>query len=389
MRERGILIGMADFENEQHHPSPSRRAGLLARARSFYARIERPFSSISLIGGFVFDAVTLTRVDEFWENFWVIAHLAIVTICALVINLIENTPGDEEDPAKLHFWLVNIMQFFFGGIFSTYLVFYFRGGSILQSWPFLAILAAAFIANERFKRHYARLVFQIALLFLSYYAFAIYLLPIIFHRMGTDVFLWSGVAAIVAIGLLITALRAFSHERFVGKAKWYSRAAVAGILITMNALYFANLIPPLPLSLKDAGIYQSFKVNGPGNYTAQAESQPWWSYFEWSPTIHVAPGTPLTAYTAVFAPTALNTQIVHEWQYYNPTTKGWVLQERIPLPVSGGGSHGWRTFSRIPSVVPGDWRVNVRTTNGALIGQLRFTVATASSTPSLTTTIID
>src|SRR5690242_11836520 len=104
---------------------PSRQE-LIDRARTFYARIERPFSSISLIGGFVFDAITLTRVDEFWENFWVVGHLLIVTACALMINLIENTDHDEDNPAKLHFWLVNVMQFFFGGIFSTFLVFYFR-----------------------------------------------------------------------------------------------------------------------------------------------------------------------------------------------------------------------------------------------------------------------
>ena len=110
---------------------PTPKKTLLSRARNFYARIEGPFSSLSLIAGFVFDAVTLTRVDEFWENFWVIGHLLIVTVCALLIHLIENEPGAEERPEKLHFWLVNIMQFFFGGIFSTFLVFYFRSGTIV------------------------------------------------------------------------------------------------------------------------------------------------------------------------------------------------------------------------------------------------------------------
>ena len=57
---------------------PEEKKTLLSRAQNFYARIEGPFSSLSLIAGFVFDAVTLTRVDEFWENFWVVGHLAIV-----------------------------------------------------------------------------------------------------------------------------------------------------------------------------------------------------------------------------------------------------------------------------------------------------------------------
>ncbi len=369
--------------------APSKAKTLFLRARRFYARIERPFSSISLISGFVFDALTLTRVDEFWENFWVVAHLAIVTTAALLANLVENEPGAEEDPAKLHFWLVNIMQFFFGGIFATYLVFYFRSGTIVTSWPFLALLAAAFVANERFKRHYARLTFQIALLFLAYYAFAIYLIPILFHRISTGIFLVSGAIAVAAIGLFIAALAKFSRERFAGRARWTVPLGIAAILIAVNALYFANLIPPLPLSLKDAGVYQSFSVNGPGSYTAGAEPQPWWSYFEWSPVIHVASGTTLYAYTAVFAPTALDTDIVHVWQWYDPVAGAWVTRGKIPLAVSGGGSNGWRTFSLVPDVAAGAWRVDVETPQWALIGQLRFTVAIVSSTPQLATTTID
>ena len=135
---------------------------VFSRARSWYARFERPISSLSLVSGFVFDALTLTRVDVLLDNFWVIAHLVIVTTCAVWINLLDNTVGEggrrpETDPARLHFWLVNVMQFFFGGILSVYLVFYFRSGTIATSWPFLLILAFAFIANERLKRHFARL----------------------------------------------------------------------------------------------------------------------------------------------------------------------------------------------------------------------------------------
>lgn len=370
---------------------PSRQE-LLDRARQFYARIERPFSSISLVAGFVFDAITLTRVDEFWENFWVLGHLVIVTTCALMINLIENTSGhDEEDPGKLHFWLVNVMQFFFGGIFSTFLVFYFRSGSIATDWPFILLLAIAFVANERLKRHYARLAFQIALLFLSYYAFAIYVMPILFHEISTPVFLLSGAVSLATIGLFIFVLRKFSHERFVGGAKWLSRLFVAIIFIGVNILYFFNLIPPLPLSLKDAGIYQSLVVNGPGNYTVQYEDQGWFKYFEWSPTIDVVPGSPLYAYTAIFSPTSFNTNIMHVWQYYDPTQNGggaWVTQARVSLATTGGADGGYRTYSLMPDVAPGAWRVEVETPRGQIIGELRFNVAT-STAPQLTTEMID
>jgi hypothetical protein len=372
---------------------PTEKKSLLARTQQWYARIERPFSSISLIGGFVFDALTLTRVDELWENSWVLAHLAIVTICAIIINLVENEGAAEENPAKLHFWLVNIMQFFFGGIFSTFLVFYFRSGTITTSWPFLVVLAAAFIANERLKRHYTRFAFQISLLFLSYYLFLIYLMPILFHIINTPVFILSGITSLVVIGILLYVLRKFSHERFQGKELWLVELCIAVIFVGMNVLYFYNLIPPLPLSLKTGDIYQSLVVNGPGQYTVQHEDQGWFSFFDWSETIHIVPGDPLYAYTAVFSPTALNTQIVHVWQYYDPTTNngsgGWVTRGRIPLALTGGADGGYRTFSLVPNITAGAWRVNVETPRGQLIGQLRFNVVVATSEPELATQQID
>jgi hypothetical protein len=53
----------------------------LKKVRDWYARFERPISSLSLIGGFIFNAIALTRVDEFWENFWIIVHILLVATC--------------------------------------------------------------------------------------------------------------------------------------------------------------------------------------------------------------------------------------------------------------------------------------------------------------------
>ena len=219
-----------------------------------YGRLERPISSLSLIGGFVFDAITLRRVDVFWDNFWVGAHLAVLIVCAIWINLVESGTDAKEkrletDPHKVQFWLVNLMQFFTGGLLSVYLVFYFRSGTIWTSWPFLLILAVAFIANESLKHRYARLSFQIALLFLALYAFAIYMMPMLLHQISTRVFLISGAVSVAAIAVVLLILAAFSRQKFRGRAGWATVSSIAGILVIVNGLYFLNLIPPLPVSL--------------------------------------------------------------------------------------------------------------------------------------------
>ena len=378
------------------------KISVLARARSWYARFERPISSLSLLGGFVFDALTLRRVDVFWDNLWVVAHLAIVTVCAVWINLLDNAADEngmrpEADPHKLHFWLVNLMQFFFGGILSVYLVFYYRSGTIATSWPFLLILALAFIANESLKGRFARLSFQIALLFLTFYSFAIYLMPILLHQISTRVFLISGAVSVAAIGFILVILAIFSRKRFAGRSGWAVFASIAGILVIVNGLYFLNLIPPLPLSLKEAGVYHSLVVNGPGNYTVTSEYQKpsgiasldfLTHFFALSQTVHIMPGDSLSVYTAVFCPTALTTKIFHEWQYYDRAKGEWITRGRIPLSVVGGSDGGYRTFSVEPAITAGPWRVNVETPGGQVIGRLNFDVIVQSKEPPLQTRTI-
>ena len=361
---------------------------IVTHVKNWYAKFERPISSLSLIGGFVFDAVTLTRVDEFWENFWVAGHLLIVAVCIILINARENDSHAESDPGTLHFWLVNALQWFFGGLLSTYLVFYFRSGTLAVTWPFFIILAGAFIANERLKKHYARLTFQIGILFLSIMLFSVYVIPVIVHQIGPWIFVLSGGVSLVVLGVFLLILRLSAREKFR-----HSRIPVAltaaGIFIAINALYFCNLIPPLPLSLKDAGIYQSFIVNGPGNYTAQYEDQGILGFIQPAENIHITPGTALYAYSAVFSPTSFKTSVVHEWQYYDDTAHAWVTRSRVTLSTVGGGDLGYRTFSLEENITPGKWRVNVKTPQGQIIGRMSFDVGIVSSTPALQTLQID
>jgi len=361
---------------------------IFTHTKRWYAKFERPISSLSLIGGFVFDAVTLTRVDEFWENVWVAGHLLIVAVCIVLINVRENIEGDESNPGTLHFWLVNALQWFFGGLLSTYLVFYFRSGTLADTWPFFVILAGAFIANERLKKHYARLTFQISILFLSIVLFSVYIIPVIVHQIGTWVFIVSGAVSIVVLALFLLVLHFSAREKFK-KSRIPVMLAAVGIFATINLLYFLNLIPPLPISLKDAGIYQVFLVNGPGNYTGQYEDQGFFSFLQTSERVQITPGTALYAYSSVFSPTSFKTSIIHEWQYYSTSTHAWVTRSRVTLATAGGGDQGYRTFSLQENLMPGAWRVNVKTPQGQIIGRLSFDVSIVSSTPALITKTIN
>ncbi len=359
---------------------------LIDPIRNFYGRFERPISSFSLIFGFVFDAITLRRVDTLWENIWIMGHLVIVGLFILLIHLHEGEPGSEKNPERAHFWYVNILQFFFGGILSTYLVFYFRSVDIFTTWPFLLILLVAFIANESLKRHYVRLSFQISLFFLSVYSFAIFLLPVLLHQIGDKIFLLAGLVSLGIISVFIAVLFYFTRERFTESRKLII-SLILGILILVNVLYFTNLIPPIPLSLKDAGVYHSIQKNTAGNYVVTYEDHGWKEFFELYPNFEKVPGVPVYAFSAIFSPTDLNLTVVHEWQYYDENQKKWITDKEIYLSVVGGRDEGFRTYSMRSNLTAGKWKVNIKTTLGQTIGQLRFNVLQTNNEPALLTEI--
>lgn len=357
-------------------PSELLGRSLLHRASHLTARFARTqlsLSSVSLVGGFVFDAVTLKRVDMFWENLWVVVHLLVVALCILWVTRGENfVPQEERGNAKLDSSFIYLLQFSFGGLLSTFMVFYFRSGTFWVSWPFYLLLTTAFVANEKLKSQYVRLEFQLSLFFLSLFCFMIFILPVVLHAMGRLVFLLSGVVSLALWWLFVRVLRKRAKESFSHHRETVM-ASCAAIFILTNILYFTNVIPPLPLSLQDASVHHSVMRTETGAYLVQSESQGWLGFFRLVPRFHVAPGVPIYFYSAVFSPTSLNTEIIHEWQTYDDR-RGWITADRIAISVRGGRDGGYRTYSVKNAIKPGAWRVNVEAPTGAILGRLRFNV---------------
>jgi hypothetical protein len=354
---------------------------MLRNVSGWYVRYERPVSSACLVGGFVFDALTLHRVDTFWENFWVVAHLVVVAVCIVLVNREENDAAAGNDSPRARFWLINLLQFFFGGLLSTMLVFYFRSGSLPASWPFLLVPAVAFVANESLRKRYAWLGFQISLFYLSLFCFAIFIVPVLLHAMGPFIFVLSGVVILALMAMFLRVLKMAAKETFARGRKELA-ISIAAIFLGINALYFLNVIPPIPLSLVDAGVYHSIAKDPQGGYLAQSEERGWLGFLRLHETIHLPPGGAAYAYSAVFSPTSLDTRIVHEWQRYEEK-RGWTTVSRVELALVGGRGGGYRTYSIKTQMLPGAWRVNVETPRGALLGRLRFNVIAEDGAPAL------
>ncbi|MFM2357617.1 MAG: hypothetical protein RJA61_354 [Candidatus Parcubacteria bacterium] len=90
-------------------------------------------------------------------------------------------------------------------------------------------------------------------------------------------------------------------------------------------------------------------------------------------------------FSAVFAPTRLNTNIVHKWQYFDYTINRWATASTIEFPIVGGEDGGYRGYSTKSSLTEGDWRVNIETRQGQVIGRVKFRVIYSENKPVIET----
>ncbi|MFA5934340.1 MAG: DUF2914 domain-containing protein [Candidatus Paceibacterota bacterium] len=342
-----------------------------------FEKYSRFFSSSGLILGLIITPLTLTRVDNLTNNLWILIQLFIAVFGIIFLHYLDNKVKagkiKSEYGNDIDFWLTFIIQFAFGNLFSTYIVFYFRSSTLFLSWPFILIIFALLIGNEIWVKHYSKLTLQLVTLFLSVYMFLIYLLPVFFGRIGDDVFIYSGILSLFFIWLIAKILIIFAKEKFV-KSKRGLIYSILGTFIIMNGMYFGNIIPPIPLALKDAGVYRFVSKDKNGEYILKGEMKTWRDYFRVYEIYHKIEGEPTYVFTSIFSPTKFDTKIIHEWQYYDEIKKEWITSGRVNLSIVGGRDDGYRTYSEKYSVSLGEWRVNILTLKGKVIGRVNFRV---------------
>lgn len=342
-------------------------------------------SAASMVAGFTSDYIFLGPVDIPTTQVLIGAYILIAALSIAVLHFIEN----REQPAILHRWhdiLPMIVQFALGSVWSGLLVFYARSAVIASSWPFLLFLLAIFVGNEVFNRYVARLAFSVTLLFFALFSFAVLIVPIYVHRIGAWVFLLSGIAAALVFLAFLRGLLLLEPVAF-RQARPLILAGAAGVLSLVNLFYFTNILPPLPLALAGSGVYHSIAKAG-DVYVASGEPAPWYARLGWPLTVHLEPGAPVYVFSSVFAPIALSAEIRHRWEWYSPKQREWLPRGQVTFHVAGGRNGGYRGYTIKHNAAAGDWRVDIETMDGSLIGRIRFKVAEAAERPPLAKTTL-
>ena len=349
---------------------------------------ERHLSAISLAGGFAFDSYAFGRIDRPMTQAVFIIYLILAGAAIAVLHALESRPDNDKPSNRTRTVLVFVAQFALGCLLSGFCVFYIRSASIGASWPFLLCMAGIFISNEYLRHYHARLVFSALLFFFSLYSYAILLVPVVIARIGTVPFLMSGVIAVAVFFFYMQTLAVLGHDRY-RIARMQIAAGMIAITALVNAFYFVKIFPPLPLVLSDAGVYHSIQRAG-RDYQVTAEDEPprWRAQFGTFPVEHIQQNDKLYLYSAIFAPYRLTTGIEHRWEWRDPRNGSWTPQQTVRFTIHGGREDGFRAYSSKTAPRPGQWRVNIATTDGHAIGRVRFSVETQAVPPAVSVKIL-
>jgi len=348
------------------------------KLKIFFSKNESLLSSSTLILGFLFDYLTLHRVDFLLDNLFVIFYLILAGTSIIWMDLYEDNKIKSGAIHHIYEFLPFIIQFCFGGLFSAFAIFYSQSASLFTSGVFVLIFFILLIGNEFFKKKYSKLVFQVGIYFVALFSFFIYFLPVLVKQMGILIFLASGGISLVFISIFIFIIFYLDPGQYKKENNKFIFLIVSGLYVLINLLYFTNIIPPIPLSLKIGDVYYFVQKQFDGNYLTISEKNTWREKFGLSQKIHLAPGEPAYVFSSVFAPTDLGIKIVHDWQNFNEVENKWISLDRIIFSIEGGRGEGYRGFSKKENVFPGKWRVDIKTERGQVIGRVRFDIEVGS-----------
>lgn len=355
--------------------------------------LTKPFMpAVFFLSGVIYDTLTLTRIDRLLDNLVLMLYLALLgALIVLTGRLgIEPLPDRAQLASCSPFmrWALEsrpyypmASQFLLGGLFSAYTIFYSRSATFTGTAVFFALLIMLLVANEFLRDRLSNLRLLISLYAVVCFAFFTFFFPVMTGYMNAAVFV---VGAVVSVALILRVAQLIyrnNPDRSRGEAIGVTvpAAALIGMLV---GFYFLNWIPPVPLSLKFGGIYHDVKRAG-DQFELAFEKQ-WYEFWKRSDTTYPS-NQPIYCFTAVFAPVDLNTTIYHHWYFRPNSERPFVHADRIPLKISGGREGGYRAYSFKQGLDPGDWRIDVESQDGRIVGRVSVeVVGQAETIPTLT-----
>ena len=360
-------------------PAPTR----LNRLKLYYEKNERKVAVWSFVGGFLFDVVTLDRIDSWFTIGQQVVYIVVIGIALMQMFFQEGRP--ERDVAgmgsirRAYFEYRNaIVHFILGSLLSLYTLFFFKSSSLFVSFGFMAILVALLVVNESELFKKSGLSFKFALLSICILSFSASVVPVIIGSIGMLVFLAAMLVGCIPLAVINRRIRIHAPER-TQQARRQILLPFGCVLVLFLTLYLFRLIPPVPLSIQRIGVYHG--VERQGDSFVLSHERPFWRFWDNGDQKFLAqPGDKIYAFFRIFSPARFADQVLMRW-YWKDGGGKWRLQDSIPINIVGGRALGFRGYGMKANYQPGAWKLQVETTDEREIGRVYFDLKTVPVAP--------
>jgi len=331
----------------------------------------RHLNAILFVSGFLFDLVILPdagHVATIWIGLFYLGVVGtLIGIREWVIS--RNTATLREQ--KIFSLLTFAIVYFSGSALSFVCVYAIRSAILSVSWPLLVVLLLCVLANELVSSHSFRFTLDVGVFLIALFFFIVFNMPILLNVQNDLTFLISS-GVVIALSLVYVSLISRTSESAEEETpKLYALAV--GIPMFIGMLYFLNVIPAVPLSLAEGGVYHSVVRNAQGEYTGVKEVDTRFFSSLYLPVYNITnTDTGVYFFSSVSAPADLTAPLSHVWEFYNPTIKRWEEKTVISFELAGGREKGYRAYSKKENVVDGLWRVTVKVDAKRIIGRVKF-----------------
>jgi len=352
---------------------------MVSATKRFFRRHKKYAPVVFFVGGFIWDSLTLGRIDGWYSNTVLLTYLTSLTVCLYIFNLADDDRWDDTFLEPYEEYTPLLIQFFLGGLSSAYVIFFFQSVTLTKTMVFFLILVILLLSNELLKHRISNKYLQFGAYFFVNLTFFTFFLPIIFGVMNTLLFIISGIISLWSTLFIVGHIYWLSPSTRREITGWKIGTLIIAIYTFINVCYAYNLIPPVPLSLQSGMV--AYNVDKQDNrFTVRYEKAATLNFWEtYDQTFNYTPGDTVFVYTSIFAPTDLKKSVQHEWSWYDEETEEWNTTDKISYEVIGGRKRGYRGYTFKKNIWAGRWHVNVTTDEGLVLGRIDFRIVADST----------
>lgn len=352
-----------------------------SRLNTLISEHEKYVAFAFFAGGFIFDTVTIGRIDRLADLIVLCLYMLGLTLALYCYNLADDGTWKNTLLGQVETYLPLAIQFLFGGLSSAFVVYFARSVSLTKTMSFFLILIVVLIANEFLRKRISNKYFQFGLYFFINFTFFSIIIPVFTKTTNPTIFLVSGLVSLTITLLFISwiywkspSTRAETHLlRLVGM--------IISIYLIINTFYYFKLIPPVPLALQ-TGIIAHDVQKIDGKYVVTYEADEWYIFWrEHRSRFRYRPGEKVYAFTSVFAPTEINKAIFHRWKWYDAARGEWQVMDDIGFKIKGGRDDGYRGYTYKSNVIAGQWEVELVTEEELVLGAIKFEIVAGKTRP--------